>query len=63
MERAREGGGGVPPMEENADLPYFTPVSAHLLLQGFYGDFPHHKDVEHLDELFIDDAILKRITH
>ena len=32
-------GGGVPPPEENADHPDFTPERAHLLLQGVYGDF------------------------
>ena len=31
-------GGEVTPPEENADLPDFTPESAHQLLQGVYGD-------------------------
>ena len=35
-------GGGVPPPEENTDLPGFTPERAHLLLQGVYGDYLHH---------------------
>ena len=38
------GGDVPPPPEENADLPYFTSERAHLLFQGFYGDFPHHNN-------------------
>ena len=41
--------GDATPPEENADLPGFTPESAQLLLQGVYGDFPHHNDGAHLD--------------
>ena len=29
-------GRGVPPPEENANLPDFTPERAHLLLRGVY---------------------------
>ena len=29
-------------LEKNADLLEFTPERAHILLQGVYGDFPHH---------------------
>ena len=53
-------GGGLPPLEENADLPDFTPEHAHLLLQEFYGDFPHHNDGSHLDGVVADDAIWQR---
>ena len=42
------GGGIPPPPEENADLLYFTPEHAHLLLQGFYGDLLHHNNWFHL---------------
>ena len=49
-------GGVPPPPEENADLPVFAPESAHLLLQGVYGDFPHHNDGSHLDMRIADDA-------
>ena len=42
-------GGDATPPEENADLLGFTPERAHLLLQGVYGDFLHHKDGSHLD--------------
>ena len=44
------------PPEENADLPGFTPERAHLLLQGIYGDFPHHNSGSHLDRGIADDA-------
>ena len=53
-------GGGVPLLEENAGLPVFTPECAHILLQGVYGDFPHHNDGSHLDGGVADDAIWKR---
>ena len=42
-------GGDATPPEENADLPGYTHERAYLVLQGFYGDFPHHKDRSHLD--------------
>ena len=45
------------PPEENADLPDFTPESAHLFLQGVYGDYPHHNDGSHMDGGVVDDAI------
>ena len=41
--------GDVPPPEENVDLPDFTPERAHLLLQEFCGDFPHHNYESHMD--------------
>ena len=46
--------------EENADLPGFAPESAHLLLQGVYGDFPHHNDRSHLDGGIADNAAWQR---
>ena len=42
-------GGDLPPPEENADLPDFTPERTHMLLQEVYGDFPHHNNGSHLD--------------
>ena len=48
VEVTRVGGDTTPP-EENVDLTGFTPESVHLLLQGIYGDFPHHNDRSHLD--------------
>ena len=42
-------GGDATPPEENSDLLGFHPERAHLLLQGVYGDFPHHNDGTHLD--------------
>ena len=42
-------GGDATPLEENTDLPGFTPERVHLLLQGVYGYFPHHNDGSHLD--------------
>ena len=53
-------GGGLPPPEENADLPDFTPECAHLLLQEFYGDFPHHNNGSHLDGGDTDNTIWQR---
>ena len=53
-------GGVVTPPEEDADLPGFHPELAHLLLQGVYGDFPHHNDWLHLDERIADDAAWQR---
>ena len=50
-------GGDLPPPEENADLPYFTPENAHLFLQKVYGDLSHNNDGSHLDEGVTDDAI------
>ena len=52
-------GGDTTPPEENADLPGFSPESAHLLLQGVYGDFLHHNDGSHLDGR-IADAVWQR---
>ena len=49
-------GGTCPPPEENVDIPGFAPERAHLLLQGVYGDFPHHNDGSHLDGGITDDA-------
>ena len=50
-------GGTRHPPEENAELPGFTLERAHLLLQGVYGDFPHHNDGSHLDGGIADDAL------
>ena len=55
VEVTRVGGDATPP-EENADLLGLTPECAHLLLQGVYGDFPHHNDWAHLDGGIADDA-------
>ena len=49
-----EGDATLP--EEIADLPGLTPEPAHLLLQGVYGDFPHHNDRYHLDGGLAGDA-------
>ena len=49
-----------PPPEENADLPDFTLVCAHMLLQGVYGEFLHHKYGLHLDWEVTRDAIWQR---
>ena len=49
-------GGCAPPPEENADLLDFTPEHTHLLLQGVYGDFPHHNDGSHLNRGVTDNA-------
>ena len=54
--RAREG---LTPPQENADFPDFSPEHAHLLLQGFYIEFPYHNDGLHLDKKVTDDAIWK----
>ena len=48
------------PPEENADLPGIHPDLAHLLLQGVYGDFPHHNNGAHLDGGITDDAVCQR---
>ena len=53
-------GGGVPPLEENADLLVFVPERAHMLLQGVYGDFLHHNDGSHLEGVIVDNALWKR---
>ena len=49
-------GGATSPPKENADLTGFHPECAHLLLQGVYGDFPHHNDGANLDRGITDDA-------
>ena len=49
--------GVMPPPEENADLKDFTPKRAHILMQGVYGDFPHHNDGLYLDTGVADNAI------
>ena len=56
-------GGDATPQEENTDLLGFTPERAHLLLQGVYGDFPHHNDGSHLDGGIADDAAWQRCWH
>ena len=48
---------------ENADLPGFHPERVHLLVQGVYGDFPHHKDGSHLDGGIEDNAAWQRGRH
>ena len=53
-------GGDATPPEENTDLPGLQPERAHLLLQGVYGDFPHHNDGSHLDGGIADDAAWQR---
>ena len=53
-------GGSLPPPEENADLPDFTPECVHLLLREVYGDFPHHNYGLHLDGGVGDDALWQR---
>ena len=53
-------GGDATPPEENADLLGFTPERAHLLLQGVYGEFPHHNNGSHLDGGIADDAAWQR---
>ena len=57
--RSNAGGDATPP-EENADLLGFTPERANLLLQGVYGDFPHHNNGSHLDGGIADDAAWQR---
>ena len=47
----------MPPLEENTDLPDFTPERANLLLQGVYGDYLHHNNGLHLDGGVADEAI------
>ena len=49
--------GGCASPEGNADLPDFTPERAHLLLQGFYGDYLHQNGGSHLDGGVADNAI------
>ena len=58
--RSHAWGGNSTPLEENADLPGFAPESAHLLLQGVYGDFLHHNDGLHLDGGISEDAAWQR---
>ena len=53
----------MPPLEENTDLPNYTPEIAHLLLRGVYGDYPHHKDGLHLDRGVAYNAIWQRCWH
>ena len=53
-------GGGRAPLEENVALPDFTPESAHLLLQGVYGDYLYHNNESHLDRGVADGAIWQR---
>ena len=51
--------GVICPPEENADLPDFTPESAHLLLQGIYGYYLHHNYGLHLGRGIAGDTIWK----
>ena len=48
------------PPEENADLPDFTPESAHLLLQIVYGDYMPHNNEFHLGGGIVDNSIRQR---
>ena len=52
-------GGEANPLEENVDLLGFHPERAHLLLQGVFGDFPHHNNASHLDRGIADDAAMR----
>ena len=54
-------GGDATPPKENTDLPVIAPESAHLSLQGVYGDFPHHNGGSHLDGGIADDAAWQRL--
>ena len=45
------------PQEEVAYLPDFTPEDANLLLQGVYGDFPHHNYGYRLDRGVPDNTV------
>ena len=45
----------MPPQEECADLPVIAPTRSHLLLQGVYGDLPHHNNRLQLDEGLLDE--------
>ena len=56
-------GGGVTLLMENADLLDFTLDLVHLLLQAFYGYFPHHNDGSHLYRGIADNAIWQRRWH
>ena len=53
-------GGGRAPLEENVALPDFTPESAHLLLQGVYGDYLYHNNRSQLDGVVADESIWQR---
>ena len=48
------------PLEENADLPDFTPKRAHLLLRGLYVEFVHHNERSHMDGETDDDLWQRR---
>ena len=47
--------------KENEDLTGFHLERGNLLLQGVYGDLPHHKDGSHLDGGIADDAAWQRL--
>ena len=47
--------GKIPPPQRKTH-----PERAHLLLQGVYGDFPHHNNGTHLDGGIVDDAAWQR---
>ena len=53
-------GGGATSLEENVDLLGFHPDRAHLLLQGVYGNFPHHNYRTHLERGVADDTAWQR---
>ena len=54
-------GRDLPPLEENTDIPDFTPEREHMLLQRIHRNLPHHKDGLHLDGRVTDDAIWQRL--
>ena len=58
--RSLAWGGTCSPPEENADILEFRPECAHLLLQGVYGEFPHHNDGAKLDRGIMDNAVWQR---
>ena len=57
MQKLSLGRGVFPPPEKKSDLSDFTPESAHLLLRGVYGDYPHHSNGSHLYRGVVDDTI------
>ena len=53
----------MPLQEERAELTDFTPNRVHLLLKGFYVDYPHHKNGIHLEGGVLDDAVWQCCWH
>ena len=58
--RSLAWGGDATPPEESAELLGFHPARAHLLLQGVYGDFPHHNNGLQLGGGIADDPTWQR---